>query len=156
MILFHNKKARGDRCHSAQGQSGDQDVGKHKQPLSSGANCPARSKGIHLVPEQSSWRPGGLYPAAGEGRPQQWRENRQGRVGKEHLRKNSSEGPRLHNGGVCGREGKYSCFLRRLQEITSGREKQGSSWIKKREKKRRGLGWGVREGESRILERQGN
>lgn len=75
-------------------------------------------------------------------------------MGKEHLRKNSSEALGLHNGGVCGREGKYSCFLRQLQEITSGREKQGSAWIKKKEKKRRG--WGVREGESRILEKQGN
>lgn len=152
--------ARGDRCHSAQDKSRDQDVGKHKQPLSSQANCCARNNGIHLVPERSSrtqkasLKPQGRISTSNGGSGyEKSRENRQGRVGKEHLRKNSSETLGLHNGGVCGREGKYSCFLRQLQEITSGCEKQGSSWIKKKEKKR---GWGVREGESRILERQGN
>lgn len=64
--------ARGDRCHSAQGKSRDQDVGKHKQLLSSPANCCARGDGIHLVPEQSSRRqrasnqpPGRISPSNG-------------------------------------------------------------------------------------------
>lgn len=105
--------ARGDRCHSAQGKSRDQDVGKHKQLLSPPrANCCARGDGIHLVPEQSSRRQRAsnnptrrISPSNGGSGYENLGEIRQGRVGKEHLRKNSSKALGLHNGGVCGREG---------------------------------------------------
>lgn len=120
---------------------------EHKQPLSWGQTA-------SLEATESTWFRSNLAAASqplsatGEDKPLQWREwlwKNHGKIDKggwekNTLGKNSSEALELHNGGVWGREGKYSCFLRQLQEIMSGCEKQGSLWTKKKEKKRRGVG----------------
>lgn len=112
---------------------------EHKQPLSLGANCCSRSNGIHLVPEQSSSsqpapiEPQGRISPCNGGREWLWKKsrgNRQGRVGKKHLRKKTLLRPWSYTMGVFG-EGR--------ENIPVSWDGSKKSWVGVRNKEAYGL-----------------